>query len=342
MTLQSRILAFTCVLLTTPLVLSAQNAGLTANSAETRAAEAAFPQDLRYPGKPPSENPYHSCSAVLSRKADGTPDLIAAGYSGDGAKVGILASTPNGDKIISPIADQPLLPTDGECELQMVSLADPEHSDSPLAKTIQATFDGGPDWFFTWDGKKLQNITALDAQMDYWMGKEARNSNMYSTNVVDIDHRGPMQIVADNGDWDKFPGDDGIAATGAVTLFRYNGSAFVPAKTLIEIEEFEPNFPKTSDQLAEYKTDAAQWTRAINMHQTPASSYRLTIINGDRGGRNRVTSAKVEINGALVVSSSEVSKGVETLTRTVQLHKENTIKVTIDGPERSYVYVTIE
>jgi hypothetical protein len=337
-----KFLTFAGIVLAAPLVPRAQNASQAPSSAETRAAEAAFPQELRYPGKSPWANPYHTCTAIFNRHADGAPDLIAAGYSGEGAKVGILASTPSGLKIISPIADQQLLPTDGACELQMVNLANPEHSDSPLAKTIQATFDGGPDWFFTWDGKKLQNITALEAQMEFWMGKEARNSKMYSANVVDIDHRGPMQIVGDNGGGDKFPDDDGIAATPTSMLFRYNGSSFEPAKALLFLEEFEPNLPKTHDDLAFYRMDAARWAQAINMHQTPESSYQLTIVNGDRDGGNRVTSAKIEINGEIIVSPTEVNNEVETLTRAIQLQKANMIKVTVDGPDKSHIYVIIE
>jgi len=78
------------------------------------------------------------------------------------------------------------------------------------------------------------------------------------------------------------------------------------------------------------------------MHPTPAPSYQLKIVNGDREGSNRVTSAKIEINGATIVSPTEVNSGVETLTRTIQLQKENMIKVTVDGPAKSYIYVTVE
>jgi hypothetical protein len=78
------------------------------------------------------------------------------------------------------------------------------------------------------------------------------------------------------------------------------------------------------------------------MHQTPAPSYRLKIVNGDRDGSNRVTSVKVEINGTLIVSPTEVNLGVETLTRTIQLQKQNEIKVTVDGPANAHMYVMVE
>jgi hypothetical protein len=55
-----------------------------------------------------------------------------------------------------------------------------------------------------------------------------------------------------------------------------------------------------------------------------------------------VTSAKVEINGVTIVLPTEVNQGVETLTRTIQLQQEDEIKVTVDGPEKSHIYVTVE
>jgi hypothetical protein len=78
------------------------------------------------------------------------------------------------------------------------------------------------------------------------------------------------------------------------------------------------------------------------MHRTPAPNYELRVINGDRDGGNRVSSVKVEINGVTIVLPNEVNQGVETLTRTIQLRKENLIKVTVDGPEKSHLYVTVQ
>ncbi len=80
----------------------------------------------------------------------------------------------------------------------------------------------------------------------------------------------------------------------------------------------------------------------IGMHKSPAPSYQLEIVNGDRDGSNRVTSAKVEINGATIVLPAEVNQSVETLSQTIQLQKESMIKVTVDGPANSHLYVVVE
>jgi uncharacterized glyoxalase superfamily protein PhnB len=80
----------------------------------------------------------------------------------------------------------------------------------------------------------------------------------------------------------------------------------------------------------------------ISMHKTPAPNYQLRIVNGDRDGSNRVTSANIEINGVTIVLANDINQSMETLTRTIQLQKENKIKVTVDGAAKSHIYVMVE
>ncbi len=343
---QFRKFIITTVVLAEPFALSAQSSDQTPSPVVMQAAQSAFPKQLIYAGGAPvaegnETNPYHTCAAAFSQNADGTPDLIAAAFSGDGAEIAMLAYAQGIATIISAVTDQQFWLTDGPCELQLVNLADPDHPDSALAKTIDATYDG-PDWLFTWDGKTLQNITPLGKEVAPWHGKEVPVAFMNVHDIVDIDHSGALQIISTDGGYDKFPRDDGIMATPTFTLFRYNGSAYAAGKTFQDFGEYEPNLPKSADDLASYKMDTAPWTDAIGMHQTPAPSYQLTIVNGDRDGSNRVTSAKIEIDGVTVIQSTEVNQNVETLTRTVQLQKENKIKVTVDGPAKSHLYVMVE
>ena len=136
--------------------LLAQNSDQAASPVVAQAVDAVFPQNLRFQPAPPSgegspTQPYHSCATVFSTMPDGTPNLVAAGYSGDGAEVAMLAYKAGGARIIDSVNDHKLWLTDGECEAAMVNLADPAQAGSPLANAIQVSF-GGPDWFFTWDG----------------------------------------------------------------------------------------------------------------------------------------------------------------------------------------------
>jgi hypothetical protein len=293
-----------------------------------KAVKATFPKELRYQKDQESGNEYNTCAAVFTKNADGTPKLIATAYSGDGIEVAMVAYKSGVAKIIFTVPDEQFGLEGGECGLGIVNLADSEHPDSSLAKTISVSFHDGPDWFFIWDGKKLQNITAL--RVENIGGKGIPESVMgvgEAEDVVDIDHAGAMQILGING-FEKFPRDDGIMSSGTYTLFRYNGKIYAPAKTLIAIDKFESNLLNTP--------------MGIGIHQTPAPSYQLTIVNGDRDGSNRVSSAKVEVDGVTVIQSTEINQNVEMLKRTIQLQKESDLKVTVDGPAKSHLYVNVE
>lgn len=340
MTRQLIAIAVTGLALSAPVGLTAQESDQTPNPAVMQAVEAAFPKELRYAKDEESGNDYSTCAAVFSKNADGTPSLIATAYSGGLVELDMLAYASGAAKIISTIPQGQFGLEGGACGLGIDNLADPEHPGSSLARTIEVSFHDGPSWFFTWDGKKLQNITAF--RVDQVGGTDTPESEMREAKVVDVDHAGAMQIVGSNGDFENFQGDDGIMSSGTYTLYRFNGKVYAPAKTLILIEEFEPNLPQTHDDLASYKSDDARWVTAIGMHKAPAPSYQLTIVNGDRDGSNRVSSAKVEVDGVTFIQSNEVNQGVEMLTRTIQLQKESVIKVTVDGPAKSHLYVMVE
>jgi hypothetical protein len=336
-----------CCVLTAPVVLTAQSSDQTPSPETVQAVLAAFPKDFLFDGKPPSfeddqSSPSRACATVFRQKDDGSPDLIAAVYNGKGSEVAMLAHEQGAARIIDAVNDQQLDLGGEFCSIEIINLADPADSSSPLAKTIAASFStnasDSEDYYFVWNGNKLVNIAALDHEP----GLVAHRTKMAGSYAVDIDHSGPVQIVGSNSDSDKFPLDDGISASGTHTLFRYNGKVYAPVKTLIAIQEFEPNLPKTHDELAEYKFGAPQWVIAIGMHQTPAPRYQMKIINGDRDGSNRVSSAKVEVDGVTIVRPAEVNQGVETLTRTIHLRRKSAIKVTVDGPAKSHVNVVVE
>lgn len=329
MTHQRRLLILTNIAAVGSLVLSAQISSQAPNSGVEQAVNLVFPKSLRFPSDGDSQlHPYHSCPVVFSKLPDGTPDLIATGYGGDGAEIAMLAYNSGVAQVIDTVTDQQFWLTDGECEAQIANLADPDQPNSPLVHTIKVSFDG-LDWLFIWDGKKLRNITALEPRAKTVRHHRPPNTAMYFTDVVDLDHAGAMQIVGQNGDADKLPQDDGISSSGTATFFQFNGSAYVAARTLLDFEKCEP----TMSQPEQY---------SIDMHKQPASSYRLKIVNGDRDGSNRVTSAKIAINGETIVTPTEVNQGVETLTRTIRLQKQNQLTVTVDGPAKSHIYVVVK
>lgn len=358
-----RSLALVGFLLVTPVLLLAQKSDQPLSPVVMRAVEAVFPKDLLREG---STSVPKTCAVAFSSRTDTRPGLIAATYEGDRTEIAMLAYDQGVAHIIDTVTDQEFFLGGGSfCSVSIVNLADPANPASLLTKTVKFSYGGRDeqDWYFVWNGRNLVNITALDHDP----GLDAPNSAMPDSYAVDLDHTGAMQIAGNNEDGDRFAQDDGIAATPAYTLFRFNGTAYAPAKFLLALHRFEAQ-PANWDLKMN-----GPWSPQVDMvslHHEPAPSYKLTIVNGDRqssgedrdrtdrdhdtsnGHRDqsdrvrdrnqRVKSAKVEINGVPVVLPYEVNQHVETLTRTIQLQKENEIKVTVEGAPNSHIYVVIE
>ena len=298
--------------------------------AVAQAVNAAFPKDLLYKILPEGEGapvyPYQSCATMFRRGSDANPDLVAAAYSGAHTEIAMLSYSAGHASIVGAFTDRLSWFPGGSCEASIVNLADPAQPDSPLANAVQISF-GGADWYFLWTGGKLLNVTAPY----YEFGpNRPPYTDMAESEAVDLDHSGPMQIVGRNGDWDKFPQDDGIEGTGTWTLFRYNGSAYAPAEKL------------------QYFSDYSGWERRwpdqqqINMRQWPAATYELTVVNGSRDGKHRVVGATITLNGRTILSPSDVNKSVETVSRTVILNKQNSIGVTLQGGKDARFYVLVK
>lgn len=110
MTRQFRLLALTGIAFAVSITLLAQDADQQPSAAVMQNVEAAFPQELRYT-KPPyvgaetEPNYYNTCAAVFSQSADGTPNLIAAAYSGNGVEVAMLTYQVGTAQIVDAVQD---------------------------------------------------------------------------------------------------------------------------------------------------------------------------------------------------------------------------------------------
>lgn len=320
------ILAATWALSFSPILL-AQASSATPDTVVTQAVQNAFPKALTYVRPPSGEGtpvqPYHSCAAVFSQQSDGTPNLVAAGYSGRGAAIAMLSYSAGGASILDSVSEKQLWLQGGNCDAFVTNMSDPSNPASALSKVIEISF-GGADWFFVWNGSKLVNITAPN----YEFGQNRPPTTaMYETDTVDIDHTGYMQVVGTNGDLEKIPRADGIASIGSWTLFRFNGTSFAPAKRLKFFDQYQ---------------GTAQRTMEVNFHQAPTSTYQLTIVNGARDGSLRLTGMTITINGVAVITPSDLNQNVETVTRTITLSQQNAININVQGSATSYAYVFVQ
>lgn len=324
------LLLVACGLCLSPM-LPAQESRKPVDPAVMRAVRANFPRPTLEPF--PEHGPYeeHSCAVVFNRAPNGTPRLVAAGYGSDVlGGVAMLSYGAGAATVLDSITPHQLGFLGGACDASVVNLANPSLPDSLLAKSIEISYDAG-DWFFTWDGSRLENITALD---DASSPDQAPGTAMRHVQIVDVDHFGPMQIVGDNDDADKGPQSDGIDASGTETLFRFDGSTYKPARKLQGFWVLDGGQRGASSP--------STLTDAIAMHHAPAPSYKLTVVNGTRRGGGRTTGLSIVLNGTQIIAPADVNQTTGILSRTISLRKVNTVRFISWGPPDSVVYVMIE
>ncbi len=78
---------------------------------------------------------------------------------------------------------------------------------------------------------------------------------------------------------------------------------------------------------------------SITLPATAAAPYRVYVVNGASDGTQRVTSGSVTLNGTQIVTTSELTTAVGSLTKVVTLNPSNTLGVTVNGSVGRYVTV---
>src|SRR4051794_18047463 len=70
----------------------------------------------------------------------------------------------------------------------------------------------------------------------------------------------------------------------------------------------------------------------------PGRKYELKLVNGTAGGStNRVTSAVTKLNGFQVVSNTELTSSIASVTKVVAVRQVDTLRITVVGPTGSFV-----
>jgi len=82
-------------------------------------------------------------------------------------------------------------------------------------------------------------------------------------------------------------------------------------------------------------------TEQFAVSGTLLSAYTLSVQNGATDGSGHVTGATILLNGAVVISSSDLNSGVSSLDHTVSLLATNLLSVRIVGPPRSFLTITV-
>ena len=284
-----------------------------------------------------------SCYAIFSSFSDGTPQLIAAVYTNGVFGHLLMLSVDSSSLQVSVLADitkpQYLLGGAG-CDLEIVNLA-PTSAGSPLSQVLQLDLpglsgQGSGTWFFEWDGSKFINLTPIEA--DYNLPPDTVLFNAWP---VDVEHSGVKQIIS-VGDADLFPGPDGITVIPR-QLWKFDGTSFVPEKTLAEFAEFTREKGNPPPVLMDVTQDTCYGTVCkVFAVRNLAAQYKLTLVNGNADGSLRCSSGYIILNNVIVISPDDLNQNVEFITKTVTLQTQNTLYATLASSPGNTVTITIE
>jgi RHS repeat-associated protein len=81
--------------------------------------------------------------------------------------------------------------------------------------------------------------------------------------------------------------------------------------------------------------------QAFTKPAAAAAPYRIYVVNGSATGTQRVTSGSVGLNGTTIISTSELTSGVGSITKVVTLAASNTVAVTVNGPAASFITLRV-
>ena len=263
-----------------------------------------------------------SCYAVYDSFANASPRTIIAGYS-NGVRADVLvlqAGSPNQFQQIYEVADLPLTGTD--CEVQLIDLNG--DGSNEVVASFSSLRGNSIDWIFTWDGKKLTNIGPTTTDPKGRIISAAMNSDF-----VDLYHNGTLQIVS-VGEYP--PPLDGSSPDTADTLYQLVNGRFqaLPNPVL-----FQNSVSQDSNTPQSLEFSFAKPTLV-------PGPYTLRVVNGDRFGQNRVTSAAITLNGQVLLPPSAVNQSTEFVKVAAQLQDQNTVHVDLTGPQGSTLLLEIE
>jgi hypothetical protein len=276
--------------------------------------------DQFYPARlSPEDGQRFACYQVYATLPSGDPSTIVAAYT-DGFKAVVRVLRNDGGTFSVAADSDPAWQMGGaDCDLDLVDV------DGDSQKEIFATFyamRGAEHWIMKWDGATLRNMTATRTT------RSGIASDMSDASLVDIYHDGTLQVFVADG---MYQGD-GEPRTDPDQVYRLSNGQYVFDKYVLAAETFEAGW------------DHRAWTTDFTLSRDSVGPFRIHILNGDRLGGHRVTSATVVLNGAEVVTAGRLTSQVELVDAIAarSLPASNVLAVTLTGAADSYITVVVD
>lgn len=266
--------------------------------------------------------PQKVCYAVYSQEPGGPPlKIIAAYIQHPQAAVRILQRMANGTYAVSVDLrpDQYNFGGGSGCTIELLDM------NGDGKKDVCVSFDPlntGPtvDWYFRWDPNQLWSWLPNRAAAG-----EPVDAGLPNTIALDLQHDGRLEIIS----LGQVPADSNVSASHYV--YRLGEGVYVFDREIPAYFYFERQ-----------AGDPAKQSHAFTLVAPPSGNYVMKLVNGDRGGANRVTGAQITLNGTQLGGLDYVNGQVEFRTRSVTLAQSNLLEVTVFGPTGAKLYGTIE
>jgi hypothetical protein len=259
---------------------------------------------------------------VIEKLPDGSPKTIVAAYTngGDGAVRVIQIQSDESYKVVFEPTGLDLGGTS-----VAVRLWDVDQTGIPAVEVSFGTFRAQTaDWIFRWDGTKLINLTPTEDA-----GYGLKDTVLVLTKFADLNHDGTLEVISEL----DYPPQEkaGELPVAAEEIYRLTPSGYVFDRPVLYVSSFfrHPGAPRKE-------------TEQFSLLKKSVGPYLLKVVNGDKDGSNRVTSAHIVLNGIEVAGPNLFNQQVEFLSVPVNPQAQNKVEVTLEGKPGSKIIVTVE
>ncbi len=260
-----------------------------------------------------------SCGAVLSGTT-GSPTAVIAGYTNRASgAIRILQRTSTG--AFAATFDHPeswALPG-SRCTIR---LRDVDFDGRPEVFVYFHAVRASAGWVFKWDGASLSNLTPTrTAEGRVW-------SLLMDPTTYDLDHRGPLEIIAAREVERLGPG---TRSHSPAFVYRLGAAGFEVDGALLVVAAYRADVDPRSN------------SRSFRLLEDSKGPFRLRLVNGDRAGNHRVTGVTVTVNELPIVEPRDVTAATEFWTGPVPaLAVQNHVTATLTGPPDATLLVLLE
>ena len=170
------------------------------------------------------------------------------------------------------------------------------------------------DWIFRWSQGGLALISPATADVTGRL-----RSDISSIELVDLDGDGKLEIVSEVRGGRPFE----------MSTYKLGASGA---------------YVKGSDALVNRRYVRTEGTPEVDALALTASpgTYKVTIVNGDASGANKVTSADVTLNGKPVFTESDFKKAARIMRADVSLVEDNVLSIELRSAPGSKFAISVQ